>query len=142
MYKFVGTTKVDFNSLAASQYDIRYSDILIDYSNITLWDELKGISEDDVLNGTLAPVVAGSVVVFNVSKDLFADHDVYFLTMRSYDAKNLTSPISSPFQLKTLPYEEPDDGLSGGAIAGIVIGVLLAVLIVVVVAYLIVKKRK
>ena len=62
--------------------------------------------------------------------------------MKSYDEQNLTSPISSPFQLKTYPYEEPDDGLSGGAIAGIVIGVLLAVLIVVVVAYLIVKKRK
>ncbi len=113
-----------------------------DFYDETLWDELNSITGNDVISGTLEPVGAGSVVIFTVSKDIFpSSNDIYFLSMKSYDEQNLTSPISSPIQLKTYPYD-PEDGLSGGAIAGIVIGVLLAVLIVVVAAYLIVKRQK
>ena len=126
--------------ISAASYEIRYSKNLNEIINETLWDSLKNITKEDVVSGNLTSLNAGEIISFEVNRDLFEADSIYFLAIKAFDEGHLSSPMSSPVQMATLPPE--DSGLSGGAIAGIVIGVLLAVLLVVVVAYLVIQKRK
>jgi hypothetical protein len=52
-----------------------------------------------VIIGNINPVEAGTLVMFEVSIDLFAPDDIIFLAMRSCDNLNQTSAISEPYEL-------------------------------------------
>ena len=84
---------------AAAQYDIRYSTKFNDFLDETLWTSLSQITINDVISGSLSPLLAGDFVNFEVSEDLFSAEDVYYLAMRALDENSLSSQTSSPFQL-------------------------------------------
>ncbi len=84
---------------AANQYDVRYSTKFNDLLNDSLWIGLPQFTVNDVISGSLSPLPAGNFVSFEVSRDLFAAEDVFYLAMRALDENSLSSPTSSPFQL-------------------------------------------
>jgi len=83
----------------ASYYDIRCSNDEAEFSDETLWNGLRAISEKDLISGNLKPVEAGKTVTLEVSKDMFAPDEIIFFAMRSCDNINQTSAISEPFKL-------------------------------------------
>ena len=129
--------------ISATLYEIRYSKVLTEIMNSTLWENLKNITEKDVVGGNLTSMDAGQIISFEVPLALFEADTIYFLAIKALDEGKLSSPMSNPVQMSTLPPPVGEEsGLSGGAIAGIVIGALLVVLLVAVLAYLAIQKRK
>ena len=72
----------------ATSYEIRYTNNVTDFSDLDLWYNLTSITDEDVVSGSLEPLEAGEVVTFSVPKDLFLEHDVYYLSMRALDENN------------------------------------------------------
>ena len=83
----------------ASAYDLRYTQTLENFNNLTAWNLLAEITTDDVIDGNFSTVEAGTIVSFSVNQSIFAVNSVYFLAMRASDKNNLNSEISNPIQV-------------------------------------------
>jgi len=61
---------------------------------------LKGITQEDLVSGSLTPIEGGEKVILSLSTDFFlSSEDIIYLAMRSSDNLNQTSKISNPFKL-------------------------------------------
>ena len=98
------------------------------------------ISEDNLQNGTLTPLEAGTKISIQLYSSTFgSSNQNYYLAMKVYDHNLLESGLSNIARIMIRP--KTLGGISGGQIAGVVIGSLLVGgFMIAVVAYYIFKK--
>ena len=104
--------------------------------NETAWDNLTMIQDNQILNGSLTPQEAGTVMELTVNGAIFdfdSNEIIYYMGLKAYDQKDQSSELSNiaTFTNAKEPAEPEDDGLSGGAIVGIVLGCLIVSALVV-----------
>lgn len=126
------------------KYEIRYSTSFFDVTeaNFTVGNSAL-VTEDVVAGGSLQPLEAGSKqnVTFVMEKE--ALDTTFFIALRAIDKAKKNSDVSNVASVRiSLIPDNPEDGLSGGAIAGIVIGVLAAVVLIAAVAAFQIKKKR
>ena len=78
---------------SAQRYEVRYSKLgpLL----INEWDTLPIISEEDLTQGTLKPVVAGTGVNIYPKADIFESDKDYYVAMKAFDERNTPSIVSN-----------------------------------------------
>ncbi len=106
---------------SASFYDLRYTTNSTEFFDDSFWEDIRKISEADLVSGNFDPVESGKNVTFEVSRNLFNESNIYYLSVRSYDSVNNRSPISDPIEL---------DLGSGAAATGSLIGLLFGALMI------------
>ena len=102
------------------------------------------ISDDNVKNGTLTPLEAGSKITIQLYPNTFEfTNQNYYIAMKVYDQNFLESGLSNIARIMIRP-KSLDGGISGGQIAGVVIGSLLVggFMIAVVAYYYILNKTQ
>ena len=87
----------DFDVGKASEYKIKFVD---DASLLQdpYWDDIPQssmITQDDLLSGSLTPIIAGSKVQFTVSGSTFDEGKPFFMAMKAIDAAKVTSDLSN-----------------------------------------------
>ena len=95
------------------------------------------IQDNQILNGSLTPQEAGTVMELTVNGAIFdfdSNEIIYYMGLKAYDKNDQSSELSNIATFtnaKESPSNDDDDGLSGGAIVGIVLGCLIVSALVV-----------
>ena len=66
-----------------------------DIENDSQWDSLESITEQDLLEGTLQPVVGGTPINLKLKTMLFDSDTDYFMAMKASDDRNSKSQRSN-----------------------------------------------
>ena len=136
---FTSAGKV-LDSGTASNFQVYYTNNVTQLkSESTIMDSLPFLLAANVSNSeTLLPQIAGTPVEVKPFKAGFDPDTQYFFRIATFggsdDSMHTWSNIARVYLGQ--PAREPDDSLSGGAIAGIVIGSFAAVLVVAAAAFL------
>ena len=118
-----------FSSIAKN-YELKYTTDKDLIFNETAWSKLDIIQDKDILNGSLTPKEAGTMMELTINGTIF-DFDynetIYYMGLKAYDKSDQASELSNIATFTNAKESPPDedDGLSGGAITGIVLGCLI-----------------
>ena len=133
-----------FQFSLADWYDLRYTTKESDFYNETLWNDLKVIENDTLVDGSLTPELAGNQMFLvlglwklnankesrnliflslNLDRGTFEWDKKYYLAIKAYDALNQSSAISNVAFFKNSNLSQ-DNEVSGGAIFGIIVFIL------------------
>ena len=105
----------------SSWYELRFSNEKDDL--IKKWNETERIEDDNLIEGSLTPQIAGTDMILILDSDFFnSTNTKYYMALKAYDSSNQSSELSNiaEFNNGKLPeFEEKEKGgISGGAIAG------------------------
>ena len=134
----VKTLRVVSNILPsiAKNYELKYTTDKDLIFNETAWSKLGIIQDNDILNGSLTPLEAGTMMELTINGTIF-DFDynetIYYMGLKAYDKSDQASELSNIATFTNAKESPPDedDGLSGGAITGIVLGCLIVIALVI-----------
>ena len=96
----------DFDDGVSFRYEIKFTDDPVYFTSSNLWNELDDthvIKQENIIQGSLDPVLGGTNIILSVDSELFEAQTVYYLAMTAYDEQNNVGEVSNFAQILVKP---------------------------------------